>query len=71
MQTSRTPTLTRLDLSHLFAIYLRAQFQFKLDARLSGSATPPEQPVMLSVSLASELDIIAATLVDAFLNRGW
>ena len=26
---------------------------------------------MLPVALASELDIIAATLVDAFLNRSW
>jgi hypothetical protein len=30
---------------------------------------PPAQPLMLPVALASELDMIAATLVDAFFNR--
>jgi len=68
-QISRTTELTPLSLSHLCAIYLRAQFQFKLNARLSASATPPDQPLMLPVPLVSELDIIAATLVDAFFNR--
>ena len=68
-QMSRTPELTPLSLSHLCAIYLQAQFQFKLNARLSTSATPPDQPLMLPVPLASELDTIAATLVDAFFNR--
>ena len=69
MQTSYAPTLTCLDLSHLCAIYLRAQFKFKLNACLSASAMLPDQPLMLSVALASELDIIAAALVDAFLNH--
>ena len=69
MQTSRTPTLTRLSLSHLCAIYLRAKFETLLDACLSGaSAMPLDQPVNLPVALASELDIIAATLVDALSN---
>jgi len=65
---SWTPELTPLRLSHLCAIYLQAQFQFKLNACLSTSATPPDQPLMLPVPLALELDIIAATLVDAFFN---
>jgi len=69
MQTSRDPTLTHLNLSHLGALYLRAQFRFRLNPRLSAPATRPPQPLMLSVALASELDIIAATLVDAFFNR--
>ena len=73
MQTShisQTLALTPLSLTRLCAKYLRIKFQNKLNARLSGaSVTPPTQPLMLPVPLASELDIIAATLVDAFLNR--
>jgi len=70
MQTSQTPALTPLSLSHLCAKYLRVEFQNKLNARLSrASATPPAQPLMLPVALASELDIIAGTLAHAFLNR--
>jgi hypothetical protein len=73
MQTSRTSqtlALTPLSLSHLCAKYLRAQFQNKLNARLPGaSATPLAQPLMLPVALASELDIVAATLLVAFFNR--
>jgi hypothetical protein len=77
MQTSRisqTPALTPLSLSHLCAKYLRSQFQDQLNSRLSSynsgsSVTPLAQPMMLPVALASELDIIAATLVDAFFNR--
>ena len=71
-QISQTPSLIPLSLSRLCAKYLRAQFQNKLNARSSGaSATPLAQPLMLPVALASEIDIIAATLVDAFLNRSW
>jgi hypothetical protein len=77
MQTSQVPhtrSLTPLSLSDLCAEYLRAQFQFKLNTRSSqsiGVARPPGlQPLMLPVPLASELDRIALTLVDAFLNRG-
>ena len=67
---SQTLTLTPLSLSHLCAKYLVSQFRNKLNARLLGaSATPLAQPLMLPVALASELDIIAATLVDAFFNR--
>jgi hypothetical protein len=67
---SQTLALTPLSLSHLCAKYLRAQFQNKLNARLSGvSAMPLAQPLMLPVALASELDIIAATLLIAFFNR--
>jgi hypothetical protein len=41
-----------------------------LNARSSSApAAPPAQPLMLPVALASELDIIAAVLVDAFFNR--
>jgi len=73
MQTShisQIPALTPLSLSHLCAKYLRAQFQNKLNARSSGaSATPAPQPLMLPVALALELDMISATLIDAFLNR--
>jgi len=68
--TSQTPELTPLSLSHLCAKYLRLQFQMKLNARSpSTSATPLDPPWMIPVALASELDVIAATLVDAFFNR--
>ena len=70
MQTSQTPALTTLSLSHLCAKYLQVKFQNKLNARLSrASATPPAQPLMLLVPLASELDIIAGILMHAFLNH--
>ena len=76
MQTSRIsqiPALTPLSLSHLCAKYLRDQFQTKLNARSTVASatpvTPPAQPLMLPVTLASELDMIAATLVDAFSHR--
>lgn len=73
MQTNRisqTPALTPLSLSHLCAKYLRAQFQSRRNARSSGDpAVQLPQPLMLPVALASELDIIADILVDAFLNR--
>ena len=66
----QTPKLTPLSLSHLCAKYLRSRFRNKLSERSSGaSAMPLAQPLMLPVALASELDMIAATLVDAFLNR--
>jgi hypothetical protein len=67
---SQAPSLTPLSLSRLCANYLRTQFQNKLNERSSGaSATAQVQPLMLPVALASELDIIAATLSDAFINR--
>ena len=73
MQTShisQIPALTPLSLSDLYAKYLRFQFQNKLNARSTGaSVTPLAQPLMLLVALASELDMIAATLIDAFFNR--
>jgi len=73
MQTDgilKAPALTPSSLSHLCAKYLKTQFQNKLNARsASASATPPAQPLMLPVALASELDRIATTLVDAFTNR--
>lgn len=68
--TSQTLALTPLSLSRLCAKYLQVQFRNKLNARSSvASVVLSAQPLMLSVALASELDIIAATLVDAFLNR--
>ena len=67
---SRIPELIQSDLSHLCAKYLRAQFKYRLDVRSSGaSAMLPDQPLILPVALASELDIIAAALVVAFFNR--
>ncbi|KAH9012488.1 hypothetical protein EDB85DRAFT_1900316 [Lactarius pseudohatsudake] len=65
MQSFQPPsscTLTPLSLSHLCAQYLRAQFRFKLDERLSeliGAATAPQVPLMLPVHLISELDRMA------------
>ena len=74
IQVLQTPRLTPLSLSHLCAEYLRDRFRFKLNARSSQSiavATALQvQPLMLPVPLASELDRIALTLVDAFLNPG-
>lgn len=74
-QLPQTLTLTPLSLSYLCAEYLRAQFRFKLGERSSesqpiGVATAPQVPLMLPVPLTSELDRIALTLVDAFMNRG-
>jgi hypothetical protein len=67
--TSQTLSLTPLSLSHLCAKYLRSQFQYNLNVCSSGaSAMPLAQPLMLLVGLASELDMISATLVDAFSN---
>ena len=73
MQTShmsRTLTLTPFNLLHLCARYLRAQFKYKLNARSSSApGAPPTLPLMLPVALASELDIISATLVEVFSDR--
>jgi hypothetical protein len=73
MQTSRIrqiPALSPSSLSHLCARYLQVQFRNKLNGRSSGAfVSPPAQPLMLPVALASELDIIATVLVDAFSNR--
>jgi hypothetical protein len=64
---SQPPALTPLSLSHLCARYLRVQFENKLHARSSDPGVAPlGQPWMLPVALASELDLISATLVDAF-----
>jgi hypothetical protein len=74
IQVPHTRSLIPLSLSHLCAEYLRDRLQFKLNAHSSQSiaiATVPQfQPLMLLVSLASELDCIALILVDAFLNHG-
>jgi hypothetical protein len=77
-QFPQTPALTPQSLSHLCARYLQMRFRIELDARsptqidvsLSLPASQPAQPLMLPVALASELDRIASTLADAFLNRG-
>ena len=78
IQVSQTPTLTPLSLSDLCAEYLQDRFRSKLNARSAQSIAVamapcvPSQvpPLMLPVPLASELDWIALTLVDAFLNPG-
>ncbi|KAH9026115.1 hypothetical protein EDB85DRAFT_1893533 [Lactarius pseudohatsudake] len=47
------------------------KFQFKLDehsSELIGAAMVPQAPLMLPVHLISELDQMALTLVDAFMN---
>ena len=72
-QLPQTRTLTPLSLSHLCAKYLQAQFQYKLNQCSSqpiSVAKAPQAPLMLPVTLTSELDQIALTLVDAFMNRG-
>jgi hypothetical protein len=78
IQVPRTHTLTPLSLSHLCAEYLRDRFRFKLNEHSSQSITvatvlqvPRQvQPLMLLVPLASELDRIALTLMEAFSNPG-
>ena len=68
---SQTAALTPLSVSNVCAAYLRAQFQYKLNARSSGTtATQPDYPLMLPLGLVSELDIIADALLCAFLERG-
>ena len=75
---SQTPTLTPLSLSDLCAEYLQDRFRSKLNVRSAQSIAVamapcvPSQvpPLMLPVPLASELDRIVLTLVDAFLNPG-
>ena len=74
----QTPTRTPLSLSDLCAEYLQDRFRSKLNGRSAQSITvataphavPQFLPLMLPVPLASELDRIALTLVDAFLNPG-
>ena len=68
----RAPELTPLSLSHLCAKYLATRFQVGLNEHSSlsigASSVSPVQPGLLPVALASELDLITLTLVDAFLN---
>ena len=75
MQASKvvpTPTNTPLDLAHLCAQYLQALFRSELGQRSMGVATAPlpTPPIILPVYLTVELNCIAKTLADAFLNRG-
>ena len=73
-----TPTLSPLSLSDLCAEYLQDQFRSKLNVCSAQSITvataphaaPQFPPLMLPVPLASQLDRIALTLVDAFLDPG-
>jgi hypothetical protein len=70
-----TPALSPLDFSHLCTQYLLARFRSELGRRSSQSigvtmAPLPTPPIMLPVSLTVELDCIAKSLADAFLNRG-
>jgi hypothetical protein len=71
-QIPQTPKLTPLSLSYLCAKYLAARFRVGLNERSSpsigASLVSPVQPGLLPVALASELDLIALTIVDAFLN---
>ena len=73
-QFPQTRALAPASLSHLCARYLQSRFRIELDARrtpaIAASMAPPAQPLLLPVSLGSELDRIALTLVDAFLNPG-
>ena len=73
-QVPQTPRLTPLSLSDLCAEYLGCQFRSKLNARSSQSTSIAmalhAPPLMLPVPLTSELDHIALTLVEAFLNHG-
>jgi hypothetical protein len=72
IQVHRTRTLTPLSLSNLCAQYLQNRFCFILNTRRSSinfnMAPEGDLPKMLPMHLASELDCIARTLVDAFLN---
>ena len=66
---SQPPVLTPLTLLHLCTRYLRVQFENKLNVHSPNAGVKPVgQPWMLLVALASELDLILATLVDAFRN---
>jgi hypothetical protein len=66
---SQPLALTPLSLSHLCARYLKVQFENKLNTLSSDAGvTLLGQPLMLPVALALELDLISATLVDAFCN---
>lgn len=69
-----TPALAPLDLAHLCTRYLLARFRSELGQRSSESiaitTVPLIPPIMLPVSLTMELDCIAKSLADAFLNRG-
>ena len=75
MQTSHISQMSLLTPSSLLyscAMYLKAQFRNELNTHLSSaSAIPLARPLLLPVALVSELDIIAATLADAFLNCCW
>jgi len=67
---SQFPTLTPLSFSNVCGAYLRAQFKYRLNERLSSaSTTQPEYPLILLVAVVSELDTMADTLVDAFFNH--
>lgn len=77
IQVPQTRALTPLSLSDLCAQYLRDQFRSELNARspqssqsTTVSAAPELLPLMLPMHLASELDRIAMSLVDAYLNPG-
>jgi hypothetical protein len=72
-QDPQTPMITALSLSYLCAGHLQMQFRFKLNARsqsIGASAAPPVPPLLLPVRLVKELDRMALTLVNAFLNPG-
>ena len=69
-QPSNTPALAPLSLLHLCTVYLRVQFQHKLNMCLSGSSSAtPLPPLLLPVHFAVELGKISSKLVDAFVNH--
>jgi hypothetical protein len=77
IQVPQTHVLTPLSLSDLCAQYLRDRFQSELCAcspqssqSTTVAAVPELPPLMLLMHLASELDHIAMSLVDAYLNPG-
>jgi hypothetical protein len=72
-QVPQTPMITALGVSYLCAGHLQMQFRFKLNARspsIGASAAAPAPPLLIPVRLVKELDRMALTLVEAFLNPG-
>ena len=68
--TSQIPALAPFGVSRLCAIYLRLRFEYQLNARAPcATVVQPGLPLLLPIALVSELDLIAAKLIDAFHNR--
>ena len=73
-QTAGSFTLFSVDLTTLCAHYLQVRFQFVLSERSSQligiTMEPPPLPLLLPIALTAELECIAETLGNAFLNHG-